>query len=50
MARTMPRDVMQVTASDNRNPDMLPPGSVLVVGASATGRSLPRRSRASGAR
>ncbi|HSK40491.1 MAG TPA: NAD(P)-binding domain-containing protein, partial [Arenibaculum sp.] len=40
MARHLPADIRQVTPSRYRNPDDLPDGGVLVVGASATGAQL----------
>ncbi|MBO3751143.1 NAD(P)-binding domain-containing protein [Streptosporangiaceae bacterium NEAU-GS5] len=40
MARALASDVHQVAPSAYRNPDALPPGGVLVVGASATGVQL----------
>jgi putative flavoprotein involved in K+ transport len=40
MAAGLSRSVAQVTPSDYRNPGQLPPGGVLVVGASATGVQL----------
>jgi putative flavoprotein involved in K+ transport len=39
-AEAVPRDVEQLTPFDYRNPDQLPDGGVLVVGASATGVQL----------
>jgi putative flavoprotein involved in K+ transport len=40
MARNLPEDVVQVSPSAYRNPGQLPPGGVLVVGASATGAQI----------
>ena len=40
VARALPGDIVQVAPSDYRNPGSLPPGAVLVVGASATGVQL----------
>lgn len=48
VARTMAADVHQVTPSEYRNPDSLPPGGVLVVGAAATGVQLADELRAAG--
>src|SRR4051794_5885502 len=48
VARELPAWVQQVTPSDYRNPDRLPCGGVLVVGASATGVQLADEIRASG--
>ena len=39
-ARELPPSLVQFTARDYRNPAQLPPGDVLVVGASATGLQL----------
>jgi putative flavoprotein involved in K+ transport len=44
----VPDDVVQLTPFDYRNPDGLPDGGVLVVGASATGVQLAAEIRASG--
>jgi putative flavoprotein involved in K+ transport len=46
----VPASVEQVTAFDYRNPDRLPQGGVLVVGASATGAQLADELRRSGRR
>jgi putative flavoprotein involved in K+ transport len=40
IARRLSPDVQQVTLPEYRNPDALPPGGVLVVGASASGAQL----------
>jgi putative flavoprotein involved in K+ transport len=40
LRQAVPRQIACVTAFDYRNPDTLPPGGVLVVGASATGVQL----------
>ncbi|HEY0836895.1 MAG TPA: NAD(P)-binding domain-containing protein [Azospirillum sp.] len=40
MARHLPPDIHQITPQHYRNPDQLPEGGVLVVGASATGVQL----------
>jgi len=48
MARAMAADVHQVAPSEYRNPGSLPPGGVLVVGASATGVQLADELRAAG--
>jgi len=48
MARAVAADVHQVAPSEYRNPDSLPPGGVLVVGASATGVQLADELRAAG--
>src|SRR5262249_12939115 len=48
MARGLPDDVYQVVPNEYRNPDQLPPGGVLVVGASATGVQLADELRAAG--
>jgi putative flavoprotein involved in K+ transport len=47
-ALPVPAEVVTVTAADYRNPDQLPPGGVLVVGASATGVQLADELRRSG--
>ena len=44
----LPNDIHQLTAADYRNPQQLPGGSVLVVGASATGLQLAEEIHASG--
>jgi putative flavoprotein involved in K+ transport len=48
MARCLSPSIHQLTPSDYRNPDMLPAGGVLVVGASATGVQLADEIRRSG--
>jgi putative flavoprotein involved in K+ transport len=48
VARSLSSDVHQIAPSEYRNPDSLPPGGVLVVGASATGVQLAAELRASG--
>jgi putative flavoprotein involved in K+ transport len=48
IARAMATDVHQVAASGYRNPDSLPPGGVLVVGAAATGVQLADELRSAG--
>ncbi|MFL5281225.1 MAG: NAD(P)-binding domain-containing protein [Rhodopila sp.] len=48
MASDLSRSIAQVTPSDYRNPGQLPPGGVLVVGASATGVQLAAELRQSG--
>ncbi len=40
LARSLPPDIFQLVPRDYRNPSDLPPGGVLVVGASATGTQL----------
>jgi putative flavoprotein involved in K+ transport len=40
VAEAVPRTIETMTASRYRNPDQLPPGGVLVVGASATGTQI----------
>ncbi len=47
-ADAVPADVEQLTPFDYRNPDQLPDGGVLVVGASATGVQLAAELRRSG--
>jgi putative flavoprotein involved in K+ transport len=47
-ARQLPRDVVEVVPSRYRNPAELPPGGVLVVGASSTGVQLADEIHASG--
>ena len=47
-AERLPADVASVTAFDYKNPEQLPEGRVLVVGASATGVQLAREIRGSG--
>src|SRR5262249_12512303 len=44
----LPRDVMSLTPMQYRNPDVLPDGGVMVVGASASGIQLAREIQASG--
>jgi putative flavoprotein involved in K+ transport len=48
MARTVAAGVHQVAPSEYRNPSSLPPGGVLVVGASATGVQLADELRSAG--
>lgn len=48
MARALPDDVYQVAPNEYHNSDQLPPGGVLVVGASATGVQLADELRAAG--
>ncbi|MBP2314563.1 NAD(P)-binding domain-containing protein [Azospirillum soli] len=48
MARDLPADIHQITPSRYRNPDSLPDGGVLVVGASATGVQLAEELHRSG--
>jgi putative flavoprotein involved in K+ transport len=48
LAEAAPDEVVQVTPSAYRNPDQLPDGGVLVVGASATGVQLAAELRRSG--
>jgi putative flavoprotein involved in K+ transport len=48
VAAGLPRDVAQVVPARYRNPDQLPPGSVLVAGASATGVQLAAEIQRSG--
>lgn len=50
VARRLSPRVAQIVPTDYRNPDGLPPGGVLVVGASATGIQLADELRASGRR
>ena len=50
IAAEMPRHVISLTPMAYRNPETLPPGGVIVVGASATGVQLAREIRASGRR
>jgi len=40
VSAAIPKDILQLTALEYRNPQQLPPGGVLVVGASATGLQL----------
>lgn len=40
LAAGLPDDIVQVTPADYRNPGQLPPGGVLVVGASASGAQI----------
>jgi putative flavoprotein involved in K+ transport len=44
----LPDDIHQIAPNEYRNPDQLPPGGVLVVGASATGVQLAEGLRAAG--
>lgn len=48
MARHLPAGIRQITPSRYRNPDLLPDGGVLVVGASATGVQLAEELHRSG--
>ncbi|HET6876345.1 MAG TPA: NAD(P)/FAD-dependent oxidoreductase [Jatrophihabitans sp.] len=48
MAGALASDIQQVSPGEYRNPDSLPPGGVLVVGASATGVQLADELRAAG--
>lgn len=48
MAGDLPRDVVQMTPNRYRNPEQLPRGQVLVVGASSTGIQLAAEIHASG--
>ncbi len=48
LAAALPPGIEQLTAMDYRNPEQLPDGGVLVVGASATGVQLAAEIRASG--
>ncbi|HYH17910.1 MAG TPA: NAD(P)-binding domain-containing protein [Azospirillum sp.] len=48
MARHLPADIRQITPQHYRNPDQLPEGGVLVVGASATGVQLAEELQGSG--
>lgn len=48
LAAEMPRQVVSRTPTQYRNPEALPEGCILVVGASATGVQLAREIRASG--
>lgn len=48
MAAVLPDDVHQIAPNEYHNPDQLPPGGVLVVGASATGVQLADELRAAG--
>jgi putative flavoprotein involved in K+ transport len=48
IARQLAADINQIAPRDYRNPDGLPPGGVLVVGASATGVQLADELRAAG--
>ena len=50
VAAGIPKDVVQVVPSRYRNPQALPPGGVLVVGASASGVQLADEIHASGRR
>jgi putative flavoprotein involved in K+ transport len=47
-AARLSRQIRQIAPSDYRNPDQLPPGGVLVVGASASGVQLAEELQASG--
>ena len=46
LSSALPDEVCQIAPSEYRNPDQLPPGGVLVVGASATGVQLADQLRA----
>jgi len=48
IARRLPQDILQIVPSSYRNPDELPKGGVLIVGASASGIQLADEIRASG--
>ena len=48
LAQGVPAEVVTVTAADYRNPDRLPPGGVLVVGASASGVQIAEELQRSG--
>ncbi|MBB2890992.1 flavin-containing monooxygenase [Flexivirga oryzae] len=48
VAEGLPDDVVQVTPADYRNPDLLPEGGVLVVGASASGAQIASEVQRSG--
>jgi len=48
MSRRLPDDIVQIVPSAYRNPDQLPEGGVLVVGASSSGIQLAGEIRASG--
>lgn len=48
LARDVPGEVLQVTTDHYRNPTALPPGTVLVVGASASGVQIAREVQLSG--
>ncbi|MBW6399385.1 NAD(P)-binding domain-containing protein [Roseomonas sp. HJA6] len=48
MAASLPRAIHQVTPSSYRNPSLLPPGGVLVVGASASGVQIAEEIHRSG--
>jgi putative flavoprotein involved in K+ transport len=48
LARHLSPRIVQILPTDYRNPDQLPPGGVLVIGASATGTQLADEIRASG--
>jgi putative flavoprotein involved in K+ transport len=48
LSGALPDDVYQVAPNEYRNPEQLPPGGVLVVGASATGVQLADALRAAG--
>ena len=48
MAQALAPSIVQVSPSDYRNPDQLPDGGVLVVGASSTGAQLAEEIHASG--
>lgn len=48
LAQQVPPGIVATTASDYRNPDLLPPGRVLVVGASASGVQIAEELQRSG--
>ena len=50
IARSLSPDIAQIRTSDYRNPEQLPPGGVLVVGASASGIQLANELRIAGRR
>jgi putative flavoprotein involved in K+ transport len=48
LANKVPRSIMQLTAQEYRNPDQLPNGGVLVVGASSSGTQIAHEIQRSG--
>ncbi len=48
LAEAIPAEIVQVTPTDYRNPDQLPEGGVMVVGAAATGTQLAQEIHLSG--
>jgi putative flavoprotein involved in K+ transport len=50
LSASLPHEVMSLTPLQYRNPDLLPHGGVMIVGASASGVQLAREIRASGRR